>query len=247
MANIGRPRRGGGGRRGPPRGMGRRPPFREFRPPPPRDYGDTEDLGSREIDVENKKLLIEVKSNEQGKFVKITETQTQGRGRLILNIETAVILRGILDTYVADLDTLTSTSTEGSDSERLRSESFSQGRRRYFADVRYNNRGKFVKLTMIAGSKSFVALPLEGLTPFHTGLCQLLDEFAPTDGSAPPSPNRDPLPNSREVRAGGKTFFFDVERNDRGAFVRLSEVLRCLLYTSPSPRDRTRSRMPSSA
>ena len=25
------------------------------------------------------------------------------------------------------------------------------------------------------------------------------------------------------------------------------EVLSCLLYTSPSPRDRTRSRMPSSA
>ena len=27
----------------------------------------------------------------------------------------------------------------------------------------------------------------------------------------------------------------------------LSEPLLCLLYTSPSPRDRTRSRMPSSA
>ena len=27
----------------------------------------------------------------------------------------------------------------------------------------------------------------------------------------------------------------------------LSELITCLLYTSPSPRDRTRSRMPSSA
>ena len=27
----------------------------------------------------------------------------------------------------------------------------------------------------------------------------------------------------------------------------LSKVISCLLYTSPSPRDRTRSRMPSSA
>ena len=27
----------------------------------------------------------------------------------------------------------------------------------------------------------------------------------------------------------------------------ISEVVSCLLYTSPSPRDRTRSRMPSSA
>ena len=33
------------------------------------------------------------------------------------------------------------------------------------------------------------------------------------------------------------------------SFARMSvrEQLRCLLYTSPSPRDRTRSRMPSSA
>ena len=27
----------------------------------------------------------------------------------------------------------------------------------------------------------------------------------------------------------------------------LLEIINCLLYTSPSPRDRTRSRMPSSA
>jgi len=30
-------------------------------------------------------------------------------------------------------------------------------------------------------------------------------------------------------------------------FVKVGELIRCLLYTSPSPRDRTRSRMPSSA
>ena len=32
-----------------------------------------------------------------------------------------------------------------------------------------------------------------------------------------------------------------------GKVVLKSQVLVCLLYTSPSPRDRTRSRMPSSA
>ena len=32
----------------------------------------------------------------------------------------------------------------------------------------------------------------------------------------------------------------------RGIFL-LPNILTCLLYTSPSPRDRTRSRMPSSA
>ena len=31
------------------------------------------------------------------------------------------------------------------------------------------------------------------------------------------------------------------------AVIEASDTYRCLLYTSPSPRDRTRSRMPSSA
>ena len=34
---------------------------------------------------------------------------------------------------------------------------------------------------------------------------------------------------------------------DLGLFSSMNEVYSCLLYTSPSPRDRTRSRMPSSA
>lgn len=38
------------------------------------------------------------------------------------------------------------------------------------------------------------------------------------------------LPSSREVRAGSKSFFFDVERNDRGVYVRLTEVhLYCII------------------
>ena len=36
-------------------------------------------------------------------------------------------------------------------------------------------------------------------------------------------------------------------RFDRGEKNNYVDVLGCLLYTSPSPRDRTRSRMPSSA
>ena len=33
----------------------------------------------------------------------------------------------------------------------------------------------------------------------------------------------------------------------RGDYASAEQLLSCLLYTSPSPRDRTRSRMPSSA
>ena len=39
------------------------------------------------------------------------------------------------------------------------SETFSQGRRRYYVDLRQNQRGRFVKVTMLAGGKTFIAIP----------------------------------------------------------------------------------------
>ena len=48
----------------------------------------------------------------------------------------------------------------------------------------------------------------------------------------------EPLAAFTEVESGRKT---DSDRPE------LAKAIDCLLYTSPSPRDRTRSRMPSSA
>ena len=113
------------------------------------------------------------------------------------------------------------------------SESFAQGRRRYYVDLRQNQRGRFLKVTMLAGGKTFIAIPGEGLTQFADALSSLLDDFgsvpagggavggASGQGTPPPQDN---LPGTREVRAGGKRFYFDVLANDRGTFIRLSEV-----------------------
>ena len=46
---------------------------------------------------------------------------------------------------------------------------------------------------------------------------------------------------------GGLRFYERKEIKDIIAYLRLVNNISCLLYTSPSPRDRTRSRMPSSA
>ena len=41
---------------------------------------------------------------------------------------------------------------------------------------------------------------------------------------------------------------YDIFKKDVGEWdVEITTFMTCLLYTSPSPRDRTRSRMPSSA
>ena len=58
----------------------------------------------------------------------------------------------------------------------------------------------------------------------------------------------------RFIEAGAKVVIWDIDENaakeaiDKVKSENLShQVVDCLLYTSPSPRDRTRSRMPSSA
>ena len=55
------------------------------------------------------------------------------------------------------------------------------------------------------------------------------------------------------IEAGAKTiafgdfgYYWIADRQGR-SFKRLNELFACLLYTSPSPRDTERSRMPSSA
>ena len=120
-------------------------------------------------------------------------------------------------------------------------DSFSQGRRRYYIDLRQNQRGRFLKITMLAGNKTFVAIPGDSLSDFKDILAGLLDEHCKegeeSGGSAtrpPPQPrNREqqqsPAPHSeilpsKEVHAGGKRFFFDVNQNDRGIFIKFTEV-----------------------
>ena len=51
--------------------------------------------------------------------------------------------------------------------------------------------------------------------------------------------------------SGGKKIFFETKTDEGGRILKdfklSNDDCACLLYTSPSPRDRTRSRMPSSA
>ena len=52
--------------------------------------------------------------------------------------------------------------------------------------------------------------------------------------------------------SGDQSSYKSIKQSQAGDFmvsllVLFAKVMNCLLYTSPSPRDRTRSRMPSSA
>jgi hypothetical protein len=207
---------GRGGHRGGRRGNHRRRP-------PPKVQQESEELGTRELDLGDKKYYIDIKANEQGKFIKIVETQSSGRGRLIFNIEKAFDLRDALTKFIEKCESLGPIPADLQEQETVDSVEFRHKRRFYYCDLRQNQNGRFVKLTQFSGpdSKFFVFIPSSNLKEFRDALSALLDEHG--DGE-PPAPEEDDLPNSREVRAGGKKFYFDVSQNDRGVFLRLSEV-----------------------
>ena len=56
----------------------------------------------------------------------------------------------------------------------------------------------------------------------------------------------------KEDHFGGHSFTYEIKEDDKIVpvdlgFIVFNEVTYCLLYTSPSPRDKRQSRMPSSA
>jgi hypothetical protein len=217
-------RGGRGGRRGPFRGRQLDGPM-----PPPVE------LGTREIEGEGKKIVIDAKSNDQGKFIKITEhTSNKIAGKIIFSMESADRFKMCLDSFINELKSIEPLDDDTTDqSKTYKSDEFSQGRRRFVTELRQNNRGKFLKITQKSPTmKSFVAIPAEMLHQLQDMLGELLEEHGePTsqpmnDHTSPPGSPDDHLPSSQEIRAGGKSFFFDVARNERGVYVRLSEVLR---------------------
>ena len=87
------------------------------------------------------------------------------------------------------------------------------------------------------------SLQLSIATPDETYTCSFGSQSTQIDDSAPVKTS---------LGADGATFTAEIDATDEESFTHLDLPSQrqsddCLLYTSPSPRDRTRSRMPSSA
>ena len=93
-----------------------------------------------------------------------------------------------------------------------------------------------------------IAIPMEqgGLCP-HFGHCQAFAIYTVEDGKIVKEETVDPPAHEP---GSHPAFLHKLGCNvviAGGMGVKAQELMNCLLYTSPSPRDRTRSSMPSSA
>lgn len=190
--------------------------------------GDKE-LDTKRLYIQKKRFYLDVKENSRGRIIKVTEVGLGGRkARLILSMQTAALFRDKLNEMIEVYREL----GEGNVSQfpdALRSIKLSRENKRYFMDLKENNRGVFLKIAQqgFTGQRSQIAIPGEGIAEFNKALSELV--FMYSDGKSPVVDEeeeevKEPLPESKTIRVDEKYFYFDVGKSWRGVFLRLSEV-----------------------
>lgn len=75
------------------------------------------------------------------------------------------------------------------------------------------------------GPRTQIAIPAQGMIEFRDALTDLLEEFGTDDGGF-----KGDLPEGRYMRVDSKNFYFDIGQNNRGIYMRISEVRSILLH-----------------
>lgn len=187
---------------------------------------DEQELATRMLQIQSKRFYLDVKENRRGRFIKIAEVGAGGRkSRLLMSMSTAAEFRDELSEFAefyAGLGPLN--AQQPTDDGRLKSETLVRENRRYYLDLKENSRGRFLRVTqsVLQGPRSVVVIPAQGIVEFRDALTKLVDEFGADDhGEGGPTGE---LPEGRQLRAENKMFYFDVGQNNRGVFMRISEV-----------------------
>lgn len=78
------------------------------------------------------------------------------------------------------------------------------------------------------GARTQVAIPAQGLIEFKDQLADMLERYSTASEEA----SQADLPESKSLRADNKTFYFDCGSNQRGIFLKISEVRQNRYRTS---------------
>lgn len=135
---------------------------------------------------------------------------------------------------------LSPTGSAGSDEHAhrvLKSEFIERDNRKYFLDLKENQRGRFLRIRQTVsknpgtmgyygpGIEQTIVLPAQGLIEFRDALSQLIDDYGDDDRTAYRNHDDGPeLPEAASFRVDNKRFYFDVGSNRYGVFLKISEV-----------------------
>ncbi|XP_061590003.1 transcriptional activator protein Pur-beta [Cololabis saira] len=219
---------------------------------------ETQELASKRLDIQNKRFYLDVKQNSKGRFIKIAEVGAGGsKSRLTLSLSVAAEFRDYLGDFIEHYAQLGPSSPEqvaqasagedGGPRRALKSEFLVRENRKYYLDLKENQRGRFLRIRqtvnrgpgfglggpavgggMLAGQT--IALPAQGLIEFRDALAKLIDDYGGDDDELAGGPlgaaglHGGELPEGTSIMVDSKRFFFDVGSNKYGVFLRVSEV-----------------------
>ncbi|ODM91407.1 Transcriptional activator protein Pur-alpha [Orchesella cincta] len=186
--------------------------------------GEEQELASKMLQIQSKRFYLDVKENPRGKFIKVAEIGADGRrSQVYLALSTAAEFRDHLSSFSDYYASLGPPNPENVPEDgKLKSEVMVKTNRRYYLDLKENTRGRFLRVSQTisrGGPRSQIAIPAQGMIEFRDALTDLLEEFGTDDGGF-----RGELPEGRHIRVDNKIFYFDIGQNNRGVFMRVSEV-----------------------
>nr|XP_034187957.1 transcriptional activator protein Pur-beta isoform X1 [Osmia lignaria]XP_034187958.1 transcriptional activator protein Pur-beta isoform X1 [Osmia lignaria] len=186
-----------------------------------------QELATKMLQIQSKRFYLDVKQNRRGRFIKVAEIGADGRrSQIYLALSTASEFRNYLSTFsdfYASLDHAGPPSSENvPDDGKLKSEVMTKDNRRYYLDLKENTRGRFLRVSQTitrGGPRTQIAIPAQGMIEFRDALTDLLEEYGTDDGGF-----KGDLPEGRYMRVDSKNFYFDIGQNNRGIYMRISEV-----------------------
>ncbi|KAM9794345.1 transcriptional activator protein Pur-beta [Syngnathus typhle] len=220
---------------------------------------ETQELASKRLDIQNKRFYLDVKQNSKGRFIKIAEVGAGGsKSRLTLSLSVAAEVRDYLGDFIEHYAQLGPSSPEqiaqaaagedGGPRRALKSEFLVRENRKYYLDLKENQRGRFLRIRQTVNrgpgfgmgggggpvggmlSGQTIALPAQGLIEFRDALAKLIDDYGGDDdelacgAGGMAAGGFGELPEGTSIMVDSKRFFFDVGSNKYGVFLRVSEV-----------------------
>jgi len=192
-----------------------------------------QELATKMLQIQHKRFYLDVKQNRRGRFIKVAEVGAAGRkSRLLLAMSTAAEFRDHLTSFSELYASLGPPNPDNLPEDgKLKSELMVKDNRRYYLDLKENNRGRFLRVSQTisrGGPRSQIAIPAQGMIEFRDALTDLLDEFGTDDGGREEDKSsagfKGELPEGRHLRIDNKKFYFDIGQNNLGIYMRISEV-----------------------
>ncbi|XP_052122156.1 transcriptional activator protein Pur-beta isoform X4 [Frankliniella occidentalis] len=206
--------------------LGPATPAKPARPAAGQNQQGEQELATKMLQIQSKRFYLDVKQNRRGRFIKVAEIGADGRrSQIFLALSTAADFRDHLSSFSDFYASLGPPNPESMPEDgKLKSEMMIKENRRYYLDLKENSRGRFLRVSQTitrGGPRSQIAIPAQGMIEFRDALTDLLDEFGTDDGGF-----KGELPEGRHMRVENKNFYFDIGQNNRGIYMRISEVLQ---------------------